>query len=99
MSSGVCHRYDLGSGSSRKLKYSCLGQRMKFPGKGLDLWFTWACGIPSVVWVILRGLEYSGDCSNSETGQSSYSRNTLITMNTLRNGLWDALVGLPLARV
>ena len=39
-------------------------------GKGLDLWFTWACGIPSVVWVIPRGLEYSRDCPNSETGQS-----------------------------
>lgn len=49
MSSGVCHRYDLGSCSSKKLKYSCLGQRMEFPGKRpglvvhLGLWNSQCC--------------------------------------------------------
>lgn len=39
------------------------------------------------------GLEYGVDCPDSEAGQSSYSRNTLLTISSLRNGLWVALMG------
>lgn len=56
-------------------------------------WSSWAYGISSVVWYIPRGLKYSEDSLHSEAGQSSYLRNTLLTISTLRNGLWVSLGG------
>lgn len=56
-------------------------------------WSSWAYGISSVVWYIPGGLKYSEDSLHSEAGQSSYLRNTLLTISTLRNGLWVYLGG------
>lgn len=104
LSSNVCQRCHLGSGPSREVGtqgLACeagvsLSSNLAWIKDGVPregAWTSGSCGL--VGFPVLCG-SFLGGWSTvwiGQTGQSSYSRNTLLKISTLRNGVWVAFSG------